>query len=70
MSGISHNLYKDNTRYKQNLIDDLRKYGNLKSAIKNLDKKKINLKSMKKIQLQPQQKIRNRSSTVKDKNLE
>jgi hypothetical protein len=47
ISGIS--LYKDKHRYKKNLIDDLQKYGNLKSAIKNLqDKKKINLKAGKK----------------------
>jgi hypothetical protein len=42
-------LYKDKDRGKQNLIDDLQKYGNLKLAIKNLqNKKKINLKSQKK----------------------
>lgn len=44
-------LYKD--RGKQNLIDDLQKYGNLKLAIKNLQdkRKKINLKSPKKTQI-------------------
>jgi len=49
MAGI--NIYKDKPMYKQNLIDDLQKYGNLKLAIKNLqDKKKIYLKPKKKIQ--------------------
>ena len=47
-------LYKNKSSiYKQNLIDDLQKYGNLKLAIKNLQdnkRKKINLKSKKKIQ--------------------
>lgn len=44
MSGISH-LYKDKRRYKQNLIDDLQKYGNLKIVIKNLkERRKISLK--------------------------
>ncbi len=47
MSGISHHLYKDKRRYKQNLIDDLQKYGNLKLAIKNLKDRKI-VKSKKK----------------------
>jgi hypothetical protein len=48
MAGTS--LYKNKSSiYKQNLMDDLQKYGNLKLAIKNLeDKKKINLKSGKK----------------------
>jgi hypothetical protein len=57
MTGIY--LYKDKSgRYKQNLIDDLQKYGNLKLAIKNLqDKaKKINLKSKKKRQRRAKQK--------------
>ena len=49
MAGIR--IYKDKPMYKQNLIDDLQKYGNLKLAIKNLqDKKKIYLKPKKKIQ--------------------
>ena len=47
MTGISH-LYKDKRRYKQNLIDDLQKYGNLKLAIKNLKDRKIYLKPKKK----------------------
>ena len=64
-------LYKNKSSiYKQNLIDDLQKYGNLKLAIKNLEdnkKKKINLKSKKKIQPQHQkQKRKNKLSTNKD----
>ena len=54
MAGTS--LYKNKSILnKQNLIDDLQKYGNLKLAIKNLQvkkKKKINLKPKKKIQPQ------------------
>jgi len=52
MTGISH-LYKDKHRSKQNLINDLQKYGNLKLAIKNLDKK-ININSKKTSQRQKQ----------------
>jgi hypothetical protein len=63
-------VYKDKTRYKQNLIDDLQKYGNMKLAIKNLqdNKKKITLKSLKKTQQQrlKKQKRRNQASTIKD----
>ena len=64
-------FYKNKpSKYKQNLIDDLQKYGNMKLAIKYLDDKrrKINLKFRKKT-LQPQrqkQKRKNKSSTVKD----
>ncbi len=66
-------LYKDKSgRYKQNLIDDLQKYGNLKPAIKNLQEKikKINLKSVKKTQQQQhqkKQKRKNKLSTTKDR---
>jgi hypothetical protein len=64
-------LYKNKSSiYKQNLIDDLQKYGNLKLALKNLEdnkRKKINLKPKKKIQPQRQkQKRKNRLSTNKD----
>jgi DNA repair protein SbcC/Rad50 len=64
-------LYKNKSSiYKQNLIDDLQKYGNLKRAIKNLEdnkRKKINLKPKKKIKPQRQkQKRKNRLSTNKD----
>ena len=38
-------LYKDNTMYKEDLFDDLHKYGNLKIAIRNLEDIEINLKS-------------------------
>jgi hypothetical protein len=65
-------LYKNKSSiYKQNLIDDLQKYGNLKLSIKNLEdktKKKINLKSGKKIgyqQLHQKQKEKNKSSIRK-----
>jgi hypothetical protein len=34
-------IYKDKPMYKQNLTDDLQKYGNLKLAIKNLKDRKI-----------------------------
>ena len=58
MTGI--HLYKDKSaKYKQNFMDDLQKYGNLKLAIKNLQdnkRKKINLKSVKKTQQQQRQK--------------
>ncbi len=47
MTGIQ--LYKDKPIYKQNLMDDLRKYGNLKLAIKNLKDRIIYLKPKKKI---------------------
>ena len=63
MAGIG--LYKDKQKYKQNLIDDLQKYGNLKLAIKNQDEKKINLKSIKKTRSK-KQKRKNKSSTVND----
>jgi hypothetical protein len=69
-TGTDHRLYKNKTKYKQNLIDDLQKYCNLKSAIKNFkDKKKINLKFMKKTAYQqPRQKEKreDQSSAVKD----
>jgi CENP-B N-terminal DNA-binding domain len=82
MSGINYyHLYKDKRRYKQNLIADLQKYGNLKLAIKNLEDKKktINLKGGKKTGYQQQrlrlrrrrhqkQKTKNKSSKVKDIN--
>ena len=47
MTGIQ--IYKDKLMYKQNLLDDLRKYGNLKLAIKNLKDRIIYLKPKKKI---------------------
>lgn len=69
MADINH-LYKDKHRYKQNLMDDLQKYGNLKLAIKHLEDKrrKINLKFRKKT-LNPQwqkQKRKNKSSRIND----
>jgi hypothetical protein len=50
MSGTTYHLHKDKRRFKQNLIDDLQKYGSLKLTIKNLEDKrnKINLKFRKK----------------------
>jgi hypothetical protein len=47
MTGIQ--IYKDKPMYKQKLMDDLRKYGNLKLAIKNLKDRIIYLKPKKKI---------------------
>ena len=41
-------LYKDKLLYKEDLIDDLQKYGNLKIAIKNLEDIEKDLKSTKK----------------------
>lgn len=41
-------IYKDKSRYKQNLMDDLQKHGNLMLAIKNLNCKQIVLKTKKK----------------------
>ena len=65
MTGI--HLYKDKSgRFKQNLIDDLQKYGNLKSTIKNLQdnkRKKITLKSVKKTQPQRRQKKQKKEGT-------
>ncbi len=63
-------MYKNKPgRYKQNLLDDLQKYGNLKLTIENLqDNKKLSLK-LKKKTLQPQhqkQKRKKKLSTVKD----
>ena len=60
MTGISH-LYKDKHRYIQTLINDL-KYGNLKLAIKNLEKQ-INLNSKRKTRRHKQ--IKNKS-TIKE----
>jgi hypothetical protein len=64
MAGI--HIYKDKSRYKQNLIYDLQKYGNLKLAIKNLKGKQIVLKSSKKTRHQKKKQRKNISS-VKDK---
>ena len=63
MAGI--HIYKDKSRYKQNLMDDLQKYGNLMLAIKNLKDKQIVLKSKKKTRHQKKQ--RKNISTIKDK---
>ena len=65
MTGIR--LYKNKSiLYKQNLMDDLQKYGNLKLAVKNLEDKQIVLKSKKKTRNQ-KKKQRKNISTVKDK---
>jgi hypothetical protein len=40
--------YKGKRLYKEGLIDDLQKYGNLKLAIKNLEEIEIDLTSKKK----------------------
>ena len=42
--------YKDKRLYKEGLIDDLQKYGNLTLAIRNLENEKENIKSKKKTQ--------------------
>jgi hypothetical protein len=41
MAGINRHQYKDKRKYKQNLMDDLQKYGNLKLANKKLKDRKI-----------------------------
>ena len=64
MAGI--HLYKDKSRYKQNLMDDLQKHGNLMLAIKNLKGKQIVLKSKKKTRNQ-KKKQRKNISTINDK---
>ena len=58
-------LYKDkplSSKEKETLIADLQRYGNLKSAIKNLEEIEINLKSKKRTQVQP---IKKEPATVK-----
>ena len=47
LSMTDYYLYKDKTFSKETLINDLQKYGNLKSAIKNLEDIQIDLKSKK-----------------------
>ncbi|HJU59065.1 MAG TPA: helix-turn-helix domain-containing protein [Nitrososphaeraceae archaeon] len=64
MAGISHNLYKDKHRYKQTLIDDLQKYGNLKLAIKKLKDRKIVKPKKKKTRYKTRSK--KSSSSIKD----
>ena len=49
-------LYKDKLLYKEDLIDDIQKYRNLKIAIRNLEDIEINLKSTKKTQNKPTKK--------------
>jgi hypothetical protein len=48
--------YKGKRLYKEGLIDDLQKYGNLKLAIKNLEDIERDLKSRKKTQDKPTKK--------------
>jgi hypothetical protein len=47
LSMTEYYLYKDKPRYKETLIDDLQKYGNLKLVIKNLKDTQLKLKSNK-----------------------
>ena len=61
MTGFGHQ-YKDTHRYIQTLTNDLQRYGNLKLAIKNLEKK-INLNSKRKTRRHKQ--IKNKS-TIKE----
>jgi hypothetical protein len=63
MSGISH-LYKDKHRYKQTLMNELQKYGNLKLAIKNLKDRKIVKPKKKKTRYKTRSK--KSSSSIKD----
>ncbi|MGI9010853.1 MAG: hypothetical protein ACR2F1_06670, partial [Nitrososphaeraceae archaeon] len=48
LSMTEYYRYKDKPLFKETLIDDLQKYGNLKLAIKNLEDIEIDLKSKKK----------------------
>jgi hypothetical protein len=54
--------YKDKRLYKEGLIDDLQKYGNLKLAIKDLEDRERNLKSIKTTQRKPTNKKPNNVS--------
>ena len=47
LSMTDYYLNKDKPLYKETLIDDLQKYGNLKLAIKNLEENEKDLKSTK-----------------------
>jgi hypothetical protein len=47
LSMTDYYLYKDKPLYKETLIDDLQKYGNLKLVIENLEDMKTDLKSNK-----------------------
>lgn len=60
-------LYKDNEMYKEDLFNDLHKYGNLKLAIKNLEEKEINLRSINKTQGKPTKKKPNNVTKSKRK---
>jgi prefoldin subunit 5 len=53
LSMTDYYLYKDKRLYKEGLIDDLQKYGNLKLAIKNLENRGRDLKSTKKTHDKP-----------------
>ena len=65
MAGIR--IYKAKSgRYKQDLMDDLQKHGNLMLAIKNLKDKQIVLKSMKKTRNKKNKQGKN-IPTTKDK---
>ena len=50
LSMTDYYLYKDKPMYKETLIDDLQKYGNIKLAIKKLKDINIDLKSKKRTQ--------------------
>ncbi len=52
LSMTNYYLYKDKPLFKETLIDDLQRYGNLKLAIKNLEDIKIDLKSKKRTRVQ------------------
>jgi hypothetical protein len=56
LSMTDYYLYKDKRLYKEGLIDDLQKYGNLKLAIKNLENVERDLKSTKKTHDKPTKK--------------
>ena len=49
-------LYKDNSMYKEDLFNDLQKYGNLKLAIKKLEDREKDFRSTKKTQGKPTKK--------------
>ncbi|HEX6294778.1 MAG TPA: helix-turn-helix domain-containing protein [Nitrososphaeraceae archaeon] len=62
LSMTDYYIHKDKSLYKKTLIDDLQKYGNLKSAIKNLEDMQTDLKSKKMTRDKP---LKKESTTVK-----
>jgi hypothetical protein len=66
LSMTNYYLYKDKPLSKETLIDDLQKYGNLKLAIRNLERVKKNIKANKKTQYKSMKK---KTSTTMNKTI-